>query len=313
MAGLMEKVLADGNMTRTPYIACGMYKGYYVTVHMNQGFVIRINYRLPENADQNGFKNRAYSVLNQLRVAEKKVSETNVADHAVEIRLMPSNLAKNTIKTIDSVTDHLIGFLQSEGTGTGCQLCGSEFDVSSYNVNGAPHFLCAACAKQSMNQMEAERQSKLSDKSNPVLGIIGALIGSLIGVAIWVLIYQAGYIAGIAGVVIVLGAMKGYSILGKSLDKKGVVICVLISIIMIIAANEISLRLALYFAAKEEHMHLTFAEINKNWKRYMKNDEFKGAYLRDLLIGYLLAVFAAFGTIKQAFKSASGNYTMKKM
>lgn len=313
MAGIMDKILADGNMTRTPFIVCGMYKGYYVTVHMNQGFLIRINYKLAENMDLNSFKNRAYGVLNQLKVAEKKVSQTNVTDYVFEVRLMPANLAKNTIPMIDSVINHLIGFLQAEGAGTGCQLCGAEYDVSSYEVNGAPHFLCSACARQSMNQMEAERQSKLSVESNLPLGIIGALIGSLLGAVLWVLIYQSGFIASIAGIAIFAGAMKGYSILGKNVDKKGVVVCVLITVVMIFLANEFSIRLAVYLAAKEQHAHMSFAEINRNWSRFMRDDDFKLAYIKGLGMGYVLAAVGLIGTVKQSFSNASGSYTMKRM
>ncbi len=314
MAGIMDKILADsGSMRRTPYMAAGMYKGYYVTVHMSQGFLIRINYKLADNMDLNSFKNRAYGVMNQLRVAEKKVTQTNVMDYVVEVRLMPANLAKNTIPMIDSVTNHLIGFLQAEGAGTGCQLCGSEYDVGSYDVNGAPHFLCSTCARQSMTQMEAERQSKLSVESNLPLGIIGALIGSLLGAVVWVLIYQAGFIAGIAGIAIFGGAMKGYSVLGKNVDRKGVVICVLITIVMIFLANEFSIRLAVYLAAKEQHAHMTFAEINRKWSKFMSEDNFKWAYIKDLGMGYVLAAVGLIGTVKQSFRNAGGSYTMKRM
>ena len=314
MAGIMDKILTDsGSMKRTPYLVCGMYKGYYVTVHMNQGFLIRINYKLAENMDLNSFKNRAYGVLNQMRVTEKKVSQTNVGDYVIEVKLMPANLAKNTTPMIDSVTNHLIGFLQTEGAGTGCQMCGAEYDVSSYDVNGAPHFLCSTCARQSMNQMEAERQSKLSVDSNLPLGIIGALIGSLLGAALWVFIYQGGYIAGLAGLAIFVGAMKGYSILGKNVDRKGVVVCVIITIIMIFLANEFSIRLSVYLAAKEQHMHMSFAEINRKWSRFMRDDDFKFAYIKDLCMGYVLAAVGLIGTVKQSFRNAGGSYTMKRM
>lgn len=309
MAGIMDKILTDsGSMKRTPYMVCGMYKGYYVTVHMNQGFLIRVNYKLAENMDLNGFKNRAYGVLNQLRVTEKKVSQTNVGDYVIEVKLMPASLAKNTIPMIDSVTNHLIGFLQAEGAGTGCQLCGAEYDVSSYDVNGVPHFLCSTCARQSMNQFEAERQSKSNVKSNLPLGIIGALIGSLPGVALWVIIFQAHWIAGVAGMVIFMGAMKGYEILGKSVDRKGVVVCALITVIMIFFANDFSLRLSLVMSSD-----MSFEKVNRRWSKIIADKDNKLIYFSNLAIGYLLSAVGLVGTIKQSFKSAGGSYTMKKM
>lgn len=309
MAGIMDKILTDsGSMKRTPYMVCGMYKGYYVTVHMNQGFLIRINYKLAENMDMNSFKNRAYGVLNQLRVTEKKVSQTNVGDYVIEVKLMPANLAKNTTPMIDSVTNHLIGFLQAEGAGTGCQMCGAEYDVSSYDVNGAPYFLCSTCARQSLNQLEAERQSKLSVDSNLPLGIIGALIGSLLGAALWVLIYQVGYIAGIAGIAIFLGAMKGYSILGKNVDRKGVVICALITVVMVFLANDFSLRLSFVLQYDK-----SFEYVNRRWSRILEEGDNMTIYIGNLAMGYFLSAIGLVGTIKQSFMNAGGSYTMKKM
>lgn len=309
MAGIMDKILSDsGSLTRNPYMVCGHYKGYYVTVHMNQGFLVRINYKLADNADVNGFKNRMYGVLNQLKVAEKKVSQTNVGDHVIEVKLMPANLAKNTITTVDSVVNHLIGFLQTEGVGTGCQLCGAEFDVSSYNVNGAPHFLCSACAQQSLNQLEAERQVRSSEKSILPLGIIGALIGSLPGVAFWIIVQQGRWIAGVLGAIIFMGAMKGYGMLGKNVDRKGVVICTLITIVMIFLANDIGLRLSLVI-----NEGMSFEQVNRKWSFLMENEHNKSVYLQNLLIGYFLSAMCMIGSIKQSFRNAGGSYTMKKM
>ena len=308
MAGIMDKILTDGNMTRTPYSACGMYKGYYLTVHMNQGFLIRINYKLAENMDLNGFKNRAYGVMNQLRVAEKKVSATNVMDHVIEVKLMPANLAKNTIAMIDSVTNHLIGFLQAEGANTGCQLCGAEYDVSSYDVNGAPHFLCSTCAQQSMNQMEAERQSRLSVKSNLPLGIIGALIGSLPGVALWIIMLQGHWIAGVAGMIIFLGAMKGYDMLGKNVDRKGVVVCALITVVMVFLANDFALRLSYIL-----QYDTSFEYVNRRWSRILEEGDNMSIYIGNLAMGYFLSAIGLVGTIKQSFRNAGGSYTMKRM
>ena len=47
-------------------------------------------------------------------------------------------------------------------------------------------------------------------KGNIVTGIVGALLGALLGGVLWVIIYQLGYIAGIAGLVAAVCALKGY-------------------------------------------------------------------------------------------------------
>ena len=315
MATIMNMILADGNLTRNATMAYGMYKGYYTTVLMqrNQIFFIRINYSLAGNMDLGGFKNRAFGYLNQIRVAEKKVTGTNVGDHTIEIQMTASGLAKNSAAMIDRVVNGILDFLRTENAGSGCQLCGVDAYVSGYNVNGSPHFLCSGCAQASINQMEAERQSKLNDQSNPALGLVGALIGSLIGVLCWVLIYQVGFIAGIAGVLIIMAAMKGYTILGKSLDKKGVIIATIISLLMVFVANELSMRIAVYIAFNKGGGHLSFANMCEDWSNIMEVCELWGVYWRDLIVGYFLTFVAGFGTIAQAFRNASGSYSVKKL
>ena len=76
--------------------------------------------------------------------------------------------------------------------------------------------------------------------SNPVLGIIGAVIGACIGVVIWVVIYHLGFIAAIGGYAIAAGAMKGYELLGGSLDVKGICFSILVSLLMVFVANYVS-------------------------------------------------------------------------
>lgn len=70
-------------------------------------------------------------------------------------------------------------------------------------------------------------------ESNVILGIIGAVVGAFLGSIVWFFIYQLGYIASIAGLAIIVGAYKGYVLLAKKKDLKGVVIATVISIIVL--------------------------------------------------------------------------------
>lgn len=309
MARVVDKVLLDGSMTRNNTMVYGMYKGYYTTVHMLAGgqiYMIRMNYRLPENFDIMGFKNRANQYINSMKVAEKKISTANVMDHTIEIQVAISSLVKDTIAMIDRITNGLAGMLASESALSGCQSCGTDFGVNCFDINGEPRFLCSGCSQTYVSQMEAEKQSKLADKSNPVLGIIGAIIGALLGSIFWVILGQVGYIAGIAGIAILLGAMKGYTLLGKSLDKKGVIITLLISFVMVYVANDITWRIAVQRVISESGRHLSYVQV-------MRNSDAWGRYYGDLAIGYFLFIIAGFSYVIQAFKNASGNYHIKRL
>ena len=56
---------------------------------------------------------------------------------------------------------------------------------------------------------------------NMVTGIVGAFLGILVGVVLWVIIYQMGYIAGIAGFVMMICAFKGFELLGGRVNIDG--------------------------------------------------------------------------------------------
>lgn len=137
--------------------------------------------------------------------------------------------------------------------------------------------------------------------SNMILGLVGAVIGALIGAVLWVGIYQLGYIAGIAGAAIIGFSIKGYVMLGKSVDVKGIVICALLSIITIYFAHRVSFAVS-YMRAMNETFgsNMSFITAYTNLDKFMKtmdaaskalgsSDSVTIAYWRDLVVGYGLS------------------------
>ena len=151
--------------------------------------------------------------------------------------------------------------------------------------------------------MEAQTVSK-PIKSNIVSGLVGAFIGSLLGVALWILIYKLGYIAGIAGALIVIASMRGYEILGKGLDRKGVVLCTILSLIMVFIANKLSWSMEAYIAFKEQGVGVSFFDIYRNLNNLLKEFEITSSYYKDLAIGYTLFIIAGVSDIVRAFRNA---------
>lgn len=139
-------------------------------------------------------------------------------------------------------------------------------------------------------------------KSNLAAGIVGAFLGALIGCVLWILIWKLGYIAGIAGFAIGVCALKGYELLGKSLDIKGAIVSVVIMIIMIFLANKIAWSIDAYDALKDYGW--SFFDIFQNLDYIVEESELTSAYTKDLIIGYLLTALSSFKLIVGAFSSA---------
>lgn len=140
-------------------------------------------------------------------------------------------------------------------------------------------------------------------KDNVFLGIVGAVIGALIGSALWVLIGQVGFIAGIAGYAIVFCSVKGYKLLGKTISKKGIIICVIFSLVMILAAEYVSTGIAIYQAFIEDY-YITIADAMKSVPEFLKESEVRNELLKNLAVGYGLAIWASFSYVKGLWRNA---------
>jgi hypothetical protein len=158
-------------------------------------------------------------------------------------------------------------------------------------------------AYEPVNPFEQFEVPPAKPESVFITGLIGAIIGSLIGVAAWVLIYKLGFIAGIAGAITAICAMKGYKILGKVLDKKGVILSIIITIVMIYIANRISWAWEIYTVYAEDPVYkISFLEAFIGVDEVVSYSNLTGVYLKDLIIGYLLTVVAGYKDVIRAFR-----------
>lgn len=155
---------------------------------------------------------------------------------------------------------------------------------------------------ETAGQAQAARLMEQEVRSNPILGMAGAFLFSLAGVVVWIAIGKAGFIAGIAGYLIMNFAMRGYRTFGKTLDKKGAVISFLVTVIMIFAANWLGFWLELYLSfSSGGGGHITVFSVLKEMPALMEEYDLWGDFFLDLLVGYLLSVWSCFSMIKAVF------------
>lgn len=149
------------------------------------------------------------------------------------------------------------------------------------------------------NSKASELESEIKE-NNMFTGIIGAIIGSLVGLILWIIIYRLGYIAGIAGFVITIGAFKGYKKLGRSLNKSGTIVTVIIIIIMVWLSNRLACTISAYEALKD---YYTFTECFTNLSKILEASNLTSNYYTDLAVGYILTILCSYKTIAAAFKN----------
>ena len=139
-------------------------------------------------------------------------------------------------------------------------------------------------------------------KSNFIPGLVGAFLGSLIGVALWVGIYHLGYIAGIAGAVMIVCSFAGYEKLGKGLDVKGIITSVVMSLVMLYVAGRISVSLELYLELKD-YLGGSFFDYYRGMYDLLESADAIGSFWKDLFMGYFLFIIVSVSYIIRAFKS----------
>ena len=158
-----------------------------------------------------------------------------------------------------------------------------------------------------MNKQGLYQNKNTDVRENVVAGIVGAFLFSLAGGILWFVIYLFGFIAGISGLVGAVCAIKGYSIFAKKESMKGIVISVIISLLVIVAAWYMCFAYDVYqayqdwYLAGEIDFTLTFPESVATVPLFLSEPEIGPAYIKDLLIGLVFCVIGG------------GSYVVNKM
>lgn len=232
------------------------------------------------------------------------INWTHYKDHAVIVNL--KNDKNLTVWDLDKIMKEIAGFASQNGYVQCCRHCGQETPIDVCSINGYNDLSCPNCLGQL-----AENQPKLKEVNLP-LGIVGALAGSLIGVLVWVIIYKMGFVAGITGFIMSVCCFKGYEMLGGRIDKKGVWIAVAIAIVMLGAAELISVGLEIYDVFGEMY-GISMADAFRAIPAFLEEPEIMGPIVKDLLFGYVFMVAASFSYIKNINRTVSTDGVVERL
>lgn len=141
-------------------------------------------------------------------------------------------------------------------------------------------------------------------RENILLGIVGAVLGVLLGAALWVFLGRIGFIAGIAGYAIVFCGMKGYELLGGHLSKGGIILCIILSFLAILAAEFVSLGITVHSELGEMYS-LSMADSFRIVPELLKESELISAVAKDLIFGYALSIWASYSSVRNIWKQTA--------
>lgn len=208
------------------------------------------------------------------------------------------------VPAVDSFLKDITSYAATNQLVPCCEQCGEQNGLNLYAIDEVDHVFCDTCyAGISGNISRQTEEMKSAGNGNVLGGIIGAVVGALIGVVLWVLIYQLGYISALVGAAMVFCAFQGYKLLGGRLNLMGIVICCVVSILMLLVAEYITLGVEIY---KAYSGYISIIEALGSVPDFLQESEVVAAVGQDLLFGYVLMALGAWGSIKNTYNENSG-------
>lgn len=219
-----------------------------------------------------------------------------------------SHISKGYIASIDAFLKDLTDWLLANDFRVACTSCGTEEQLGFWQVGRGMYLHCPACHEVARQRMEELSLTHTSGQNeNMLLGLLGAFLGVLVGAVAWVLIYQIGFIASVTGLIMIVGATKGYEKLAGNLSKKGVILCYILSMVMVFFAQQccygIMLSLEYDINILEGFLAVPEALTADKWTRIY--------FFSELVIGLLLMVCGAFYTVKNRLEDAAGKVNIQ--
>jgi hypothetical protein len=283
----------------------GNYRGYNISINsINYVYYIDFPIKLTSEFGED----KLNSFLHDLTTEFKKLNYAAYKPSSIQLQYTPQYKKHRNPEIVLSILNKLIDFAIMNNLVTCCSSCGEGIEVTPFLLGSTVIPCCKNCQLEIKNTI-AEQQNNVQNKGNNVVGgIVGGFIGALLGSVLWIIIYQMNYIAAIAGLAIAVCCIKGYQMLGGKLNLLGVIITSIITILMVYLANHFSLAIDIYSEFKMDY-YITFFDALKAVPDFLEEPSIREAFMKDLLIGYLLTAIGSFSYIKKAYREA--NYKIK--
>ena len=303
--------LCNNKLKGTSGGAAGYYRDFPIVIDYfqpNDEFTLQINISSKYDPDN--------SELERYWQAKKLTSNVitlvTVTPYSIILTLSAGFLAVEKEYYINFYCDKLIDYLIENNYTPCCEACGiAHLPLSCYVINDKTAFMCGNCYQKKVDTLEKEKEEILAHKSNFPLGLLGAFIGALLGCMLYVYMYHfQARIKGAVGLLIGILSIKGYKKLGKNLDVKGAIACIILFIVMIYASHYISTALSYIDIYAGTY---SFSYICANLFSILQEHGRYNTFFRHLLGVYIMCGMSSFGTLFGALFDSTGTYTSYKV
>lgn len=292
-------------------ILIGMYRGYNVAIGTqdtsNDITYITIPFKSPEGYD----KEKITVFLEELRKNNKRITVAQYEDYRININYFPKIYSRNQSSEIIAIINDIIYFLQFNRLEKGCECCGENKEINPVLLNGIAFLSCFNCKVDLKNGIAIEQQEILKAPDNIIGGIVGSMLGALVGTILWIILYQLGYLAAIAGLVIAICSVKGYQMFGGKLNKKGVIITSIITLLGVYVAQFLSFAVLIFMDNRVMDMSIFRAIEMVTF--YLKSKEISSVFWRELGLGYFFTVIGSISFVIKAYRVSNFKIDVKDL
>ncbi len=148
-------------------------------------------------------------------------------------------------------------------------------------------------------ELDTSKEAFDNEKKNYGVGFIGALVGGLVATLPWILVQHfTGFLASALGLLIGMGAYKGYKIFGGRDGKATLWMVIFVVIISVLFSQVVMLGIAMF----QNDIPLVF----ENFIILLGDGELQRALLGDLAIGYIMAALGVSGIVRRLHRAGKG-------
>ena len=231
--GLYTKKIYEtfGLVEKEKNVFYGVYRGYELTLAVNQQFFVHLNFFADGNV-----KAQAVRVFH----TASNQTMTNVGVSVYGLAATVNGMTTNSImKKITEKLDATIAYLNvNEAKGVGyCPCCGEECDLlKTIRVNDVYVSLDDKCYNEVAKVAAVEEQHYNAQPNNYLKGFLGALLGAGIGAAAWVALYYMGFLSALTAVLAVfLGNYFYVKFGGKANNVKNIIVALVSLVVLVLA------------------------------------------------------------------------------
>lgn len=142
--------------------------------------------------------------------------------------------------------------------------------------------------------------------SNAVTGIIGALVGGMLGTAVWIALGAwLNIISGWFGIILTAAVFGGYHLLGREMDKKGIIVSAVITFVFMIVSvlGMAVVDVQQFFVEYDVEMSITEALEMVGYLSEMSPDV-KSELIENFIFSSLITLVSVFSTSVKLWKTA---------